>query len=171
MAFVDKVHYSGGESVQIQSGKYHQIVLTIPTLIIELLVDPSEASSHDDLFILESNDGVYKKSYSISSDTIPDDTKCTLEFTDLHKDAFYTLTHDEGAGGVINTIFINRSYNELMLTGTANQKEYTPPENDMEPEIEEDKTPDEDGEDTEQHASNMDSVNKQHDITTGFLMV
>ena len=66
------------------------------TFVIELPIDPTKASSHDDKFTLKSDDGSYEKTLTIKDDKIAGDKKVTLVFEDVKKDLKYTLEVDPG---------------------------------------------------------------------------
>jgi hypothetical protein len=81
--------------------------------IIELLIHPQHQNA-EDVFILKSSDGTYKKELKVADDKIKNDEKLTLEYTGLTKGKQYTLQyiHFDSNEGMV--YFENVSFEDLM---------------------------------------------------------
>lgn len=61
------------------------------SLVVNLAIDPDEAKSAKDEFVLRSTDGSYRVKKTIKDDQVPGDGKTTLEFKELDPTLRYTL--------------------------------------------------------------------------------
>lgn len=95
-------------------------ILHIPkseTIQIELEIDPRDASSYDDKYILFSTDRArtYQKTRTVKDDKIDGDNKITLEYDGVKKDLNYSLIIHLGANDEpFYALFENMSYHDLI---------------------------------------------------------
>jgi hypothetical protein len=82
-------------------------------VMIRLDVDPNDASTHDDRFILESTDGTYRVEKTIQDDLVPGDKYLDLHYSGLHRDKSYRLEVVASGDSAPEIIFENVSYQEL----------------------------------------------------------
>jgi hypothetical protein len=85
------------------------------TLSVRFNIDPHEASSHDDKFILSSTDGAIKIVKTIANDKTPDDKFVDIDFENLDESKNYTLKVDTGEDSYL--VFENVPASELFHIG------------------------------------------------------
>lgn len=88
-------------------------------LWIRLAIDPADADSHDDRFVLTSTDNAYRAEKTIRDDQIPNDDSVDLLFTDLDKSKSYTLRVIESADGASYSVFQGVAYADLASLAPA----------------------------------------------------
>jgi hypothetical protein len=71
--------------------RHRYVVMEIVGLVIRLDIDPSDASTHDDRFVLRSTDGSYRNEKTVKDDQVPGDKYLDLHYTGLRKTKRYTL--------------------------------------------------------------------------------
>jgi type VI secretion system secreted protein VgrG len=82
-------------------------------VVIRLDVDPSDASSLDDRFVLESTDGSYHSEKMVKDDNLPGDAFTDLRFTGLSRERSYTLKAFTSADAEPTIIFESVPYDQL----------------------------------------------------------
>jgi len=90
----------GSKSNAIKAGHKNIVYFSLNTLMVELEIDPDDASSQDDKYTLfcSDDDTLYKKTLTVKDDQISGDKFLTLKFTNLIDDNKYTLEVDPGEG-------------------------------------------------------------------------
>ncbi len=83
-------------------------------------IDPNEASSSDDKFILFSVDDnqTYKQQKTVKDDLTSDDDTVEIVFDDLDRELSYSLQVDPGKEGEPYFVFENRPFNDLSKGNT-----------------------------------------------------
>jgi len=100
--------------ITVKTGTKNQC-LTLPTIVINLDINPDEASSFDDKYTLYSTDEskLYKKTLIVKDDKIEGDKFITLYYTGIYTDLLYTMEVDPGADGKKYNVFENFSFDKL----------------------------------------------------------
>ena len=110
-------YYFVAEYNGVKSEKSSILHISKPeTVQIELEIDPKDASSCDDIYVLFSTDKtrMYQQGVTIKDDKIDGDHKITLEFNGIKKDLNYSLIMYLGAKDDPHTLFENLSYHDLI---------------------------------------------------------
>jgi hypothetical protein len=97
-------------------------------VVIQLDVDPTDASSHDDRFILESTDGAYHEEKTVRDDLVPGDQYVDLHYAGLNRKKRYRLLAVAEPGANPEIVFDNVPYAELSgLSSAAGDEDATEP--------------------------------------------
>lgn len=80
---------------------------------VRLDVNPNDASSFDDLFVLTSTDGSYRAQKTVKDDQMPGDESVDLHFTGLKRSKSYTLKAHPSPGAAPVTLFEGVAYDSL----------------------------------------------------------
>lgn len=91
----------------------------MPSLIIELEIDPEDVAATDDAYTLFSADPgkSYSKTLTVKDDTVQGDDMVSLRFEKIKPDLTYSLEIDPGADGAKYLMFENIPYSELSGEG------------------------------------------------------
>ncbi len=106
----------GSKSNAIKAGHKNIVYFSLNTLMVELEIDPDDASSQDDRYTLfcSDNKDLYNKTLTVKDDQIPGDKFLTLKFTFLVPDNKYTLEVDPGAGEDYYWLFADVHTDDLL---------------------------------------------------------
>ncbi|MBN2532393.1 MAG: phage late control D family protein [Spirochaetales bacterium] len=101
------------EGTKYPTGKNY--TLSFPTIELHLEIDPNNAESIDDKYILFSTDDnkYFKRTFTVKDDKIPGNEYVDLFFPGIDPQLNYSLKIDPGAGGEPYFMFENMSYDEL----------------------------------------------------------
>ena len=82
-------------------------------LRVRLDIDPGDASTHDDRFVLTSSDGSYRQEKTVKDDQVPGDACLDLVFTELDRHTTYTLRVQHSAEDEPYVLFEEESLSTL----------------------------------------------------------
>ncbi len=82
-------------------------------LWVRVDIDPDDATTHDDRFVLTSPDWGYRSTKTVRDDHVPGDDSLDLRYSGLRRDARYTLEAFPGEGEPSVVLFSNVPYDEL----------------------------------------------------------
>ncbi len=101
--------------LSLSTGLVHTVRAHRYRLHVRLPIDPSQARSHDDRFILrtQANGADLQQKKSTHDDLIPGDDFVDLIFDGLEPDQHYTLEIDPGTEGVPYTLFEDAPFSDL----------------------------------------------------------
>lgn len=82
-------------------------------LYIRLAINPNDASTHDDKFVVTGSDG-YRSEKTVRDDQVPGDNFVDLHYTGLYEDQSYTLEVIEAPGAAPQALFRDVPYPSLV---------------------------------------------------------
>ena len=93
---------------KLQTGRKY--TATLPTLIVNLQINPEDEAAEDDKYTLYSTDKdkFYKRTLTVNDDKVDGDNFLELHYYPVRKDLEYTLCIDPGEEGEKYNVFENR---------------------------------------------------------------
>jgi hypothetical protein len=105
------------EQTGLATGRTHTVrvkPIAPPCLLyVRLDVDPADAQTHDDRFILSSSDGAYRSEKTVKDDRLPGDHYVDLRYTRLDPAKEYTLEAVAAPGEPAVRLYENVAYSDL----------------------------------------------------------